>query len=65
MPGLALLLIILVALLFGGAIFAVVTGKLNERRRGRAGDKDLGVEDAADVRPEHHAVATEIQPDPR
>ncbi len=61
MPGIALLVIILLVLVFGGLIFAYITGRLNERRRERVGDKDLGVEESID-RPVHRRVANEEQP---
>ncbi len=63
MPGIALLVIVLIVLLFGGVIFARISRSLNERRRDQPGDRDLlADEDGSGGRPVHRHVSNENQP---
>ncbi len=63
MPGIALLVILLIVLLFGGVIFARISRSLNERRRAQPGDQDLLVdEDGRGGRPVHRHVSNENEP---
>jgi hypothetical protein len=62
MPGIDLLVIVFIVLVFGGVIFARVSRTLNERRRAQPGDKDLLAEDETGERPVHLRVSNENQP---
>jgi hypothetical protein len=63
MPGIALLVIVLIVLVFGGLIFARISRVLNERRRAQPGDKDLLADDGGSgERPVHRHVSNENQP---
>jgi hypothetical protein len=61
MAGIDLLVIVVIVFAIGGVIFGRTTGKLNERRRQRPGDKDLGTEDGGAQRPTHLRVTNEEQ----
>jgi hypothetical protein len=61
MPGIALLFIILIVLILGAVFFGRLTRSLNQRRRRRPGDKDLGEETGGEP-PLHRRVTNEEQP---
>ncbi len=62
MPGIDLLVIVFIVLVFGGVIFARVSRALNQRRRAQPGDRNLLDEDASGERPVHVRVSNENQP---